>query len=744
MHANEAPPRRAGTILLREAIGMAPRGLGRGAARFLAIAMLVALGLLAGVLAGSDTAMAASISCQDVTLAATNVRSETESTHANFDAGTCIRVAQGTSAAYNSGFSLQAYTEAPVAVTTALWVLPSSIINGSGFRFNNSNPVKCTGTGCGVWARGDYAICYPLVGACQVTASYTYSGYPTTLTATVPAGEYKITNISVSYEQTVIPPSPYMPAFLGTQADIDLTVDYPGIDAVATWTAPKATLNSQSVPVTQTAGLPPGSRFPLGTTTVTYQADAGSGNVKAQSFAVRVSQRQAGSVTFVLSAPADRAATFTSSERALNVVVTARGGGGSSGAIPLPPGTYDFRFSVPGDLGIASASCSTGSRIDASARTGTITLGAGDAVTCTLTVLNSVRDTVALLSAIGAVRGQMALSFEPDLQRRLDRLAGRIRGGEISGFGMAYASQTLPLSLQVNTDGGSFALSLRDAQGKTEPVAATEALAGAGLVTDVDQGESLGQNFDIWLEGKYAKYDAAGGKGNFAALQGGIDYILADGLLVGLGAQLDWIDLNKPAGVGAANGLGLMVGPYLTASLGQGLYFDARAAFGVSQNVISPYGTYSDTTMGRRGLVTAALGGEMTVGALEIRPEARLSWYRELIAGYTDSLNVKIPDVATETGTLTFGPTFRLPYEVGNGVVLAPFARVNGIWTLVENNTAAGQPGVSTANLRAAVELGFDLDTLGGFAVSAAATYDGIGTQDYRALGGNVSIGQKF
>ncbi len=61
-----------------------------------------------------------------------------------------------------------------------------------------------------------------------------------------------------------------------------------GCDSLVTFMAPSATDNCGVVSVTQTAGLPSGSIFPVGTTVVTYQALDVNGNVNSCSFNVVV------------------------------------------------------------------------------------------------------------------------------------------------------------------------------------------------------------------------------------------------------------------------------------------------------------------------------------------------------------------------------------------------------------------------------------------------------------------------
>lgn len=435
---------------------------------------------------------------------------------------------------------------------------------------------------------------------------------------------------------------------------------------------------------------------------------------------------------------------FTSSETALTTSVTTSGGTGSSGPLLVGPGSYDFSFTVPSDIGIEAASCTEGGTIRA-ARSGSVELTAGSSVTCTITALDSVRDTVATISALAAIRSQLIIASGPDLQRRLNVLSGESGSGGLSGFGMSYLDPNLPLTLSMNSDASAFSFSYSGA-GSADP--AGQALAEAGLVTDPAAGQQLGTNLDVWLEGKYAKFDATGGNGGFAVLHGGLDYKVSNDLLFGVGAQFDWIGMDSSGGTGHAEGLGYLIGPYITANLSPGLYFDARAAWGQSFNDVSPYDTYTDSTTGERALITAALGGVTNLEALEIRPGARLSWYREEIAGYTDSLDVDIPSVTVETGTLEFGPTFRLPGELADGVTVAPFLSLSGVWTFAQTNTAtavSGQPGIEDVALRGVIEVGFDVDTEGGFTLSASGSYDGIGTGGgYEAIGGSLSVGQKF
>ena len=190
-----------------------------------------------------------------------------------------------------------------------------------------------------------------------------------------------------------------------------------------------------------------------------------------------------------------------------------------------------------------------------------------------------------------------------------------------------------------------------------------------------------------------------------------------------------------------------MVGPYLTARLANSLYIDAGLSWGLSDNHVSPYGTYEDGFSAERWLANAALIGEWDYDAFTIRPELKLSWFSEESETYTDSLDNRIPSVETALGTLEFGPTFLTDLALDNGYTLTPRGTVKGIWTFASEDRAGTNPaGLSRTveaaldGVRASIEAGADLSGGQGFALSLSVSYDGIGDGDYEALGLRIGV----
>ncbi len=404
-------------------------------------------------------------------------------------------------------------------------------------------------------------------------------------------------------------------------------------------------------------------------------------------------------------------------------------------------------------------------------------------------------------------RSELILANQPGIGRGLDRLNGRTGGATgISGFGLSLSHPGLPFSARLGRNEGSFAWSLRNTHAQSaktrleadlgaiagalriprsddtahnantptngpanihaltsaEPVANWKrsgsddstsssgvlALGPTDIAIDTDPAaDPMAQRFDMWAQGSYSAFSASGGKGRFAIVHAGADYLVNPNLLIGLGLQADWTTMDASKGA-QVKGYGFMAGPYATARLADGFYADARIAWGRSFNKISPFGTYTDPFRAERWLGSAALIGETSWNMLTIRPELRLSWFRERSKAYVDTLGVAIPAVTVETGTLEFGPTFTLkPFEIGSGLLLTPHLTVEGIWTFAQTNTAttvSQQPGLGETGVRGRVEAGLNLADDNGTSVNASAFYDGIGNADFKAWGAKLSVHKAF
>ena len=560
------------------------------------------------------------------------------------------------------------------------------------------------------------------------------------------------------------------PAIAGMPADQTITVDFPDEGAVATWIEPTATDNTPGVVIRQIAGPSSGSMFPLGATTVTYQATDANGNTATASFVVRVNQTPPGSVTFVVNLPADTTFQFTSAEPVLEATVAVVNGRGTSGPIQIRPGTYPIAFAAPAGVGIRDASCSSeGSTLDAMSGQGSVVVTSGVAVVCTVDALDSLAETSALIGEGLEARSQLVVANQPRRDRRLERLNGTPSAPTgINAFGLPVGG--LPFSANISQNSASFSYSLSrsdalgarpssatnlrpnvassSASGGLEGSTSTQAL-GRISATDAPLANSNagGRTYDIWLEGHLVRFEAGGGDGKFAIAHGGIDTLVGSNLLVGFGVQFDWMEFETSTG-GTFEGKGYMVGPYATLRLSEQLYLDGRLAYGRSSNTVDPFGFYQDDVDAERLLASASLIGEFHIDAYRIRPELRASYYRETTDAYVDSLGVAIGEGEASIGVVEFGPTVSRRFQLPNGGSVEPFAKADIVWTFDSSNAAAAVRSpetVTTEGVRGRLEAGFSLSGDGGSSLTASGYYDGIGdSNDFSEWGIKLRLQKRF
>jgi hypothetical protein len=406
--------------------------------------------------------------------------------------------------------------------------------------------------------------------------------------------------------------------------------------------------------------------FPAaGTRSITarYLGDALHAPSVSASFDVSVAQ---GSLIIrVDSGESDGVYGFTSPTAALNVSVATTGGQGSV-SVPLANGTYQLTGNdVSGlGLGFVAIACSTPqSSSDLAASAIRVVIADAETVTCTFRVRAAVADTTHLIEQMTQVRGQFLLSNLPDIGRRIDRLNGTF---------------SAPASLPQVLLGYLPHIMKADALSAGGSLAAIEAMSG-----------NAGSNeLDVWLEATFARVATSGRPTHLGALSAGADYVSSPDLLVGGFVQVD----QMRSGIGEGNGW--LAGPYATLRLSQALYLDVLAAFGRSDNAISPYSTYSDRFSATRYLLSASLSGSFSSAAWTVRPLADVSIFSETSDAYSNGFGLAIPSTTTTMGRLTVGPS--ITYELINNDVLDIRVGAAGLATFELSGTglSVGAPSV--------------------------------------------------
>ena len=562
------------------------------------------------------------------------------------------------------------------------------------------------------------------------------------------------------------------PVIAGMPADMSFDIDFPATSRSVSWSEPSASDNAPGVTLQRIEGPASGSAFPIGTTTITYEATDAAGNTARASFTVAVAQIPPGSVRFVVNSPDDGAFAFSSATPELNFTIQTSGGSGSGPAIQIRPGLYALAFTTPTGFGLTGASCSPAtSTVDIAAKTASVVVGSNAAIVCTIDALPARRETVEAIGAALDASARLIIANAPDVGRRIDRLnGGGGAPGSASAFGKTFASN-LPFSASLGIDEFRFAASLSGlrasraarrlsaaANADSVPAALAAsaqpasgmAMTGAAAATvSADIGAmtaSRGPRFDAWVEGVVAGFNGAvDSSGDFAVIHAGADYLITDDILIGVGIQADWLRTDTASG--HVDSAGWLAGPYLTARLGSNLYLDLRAAWGGAAFDVSPFGTYTDRVDSSRALYSGALIGDFRAGNLTIRPQARLTWYREETDAYVDSLSVAIPALTITTGVLSVGPTFEWTLQRDSGAVLTPSLGFDLIWTFEQENTATqftGAPGLDDTGLRARIEAGIGYTSQKGVTLGGSVFYDGIGSNTYESWGARATIRFNF
>ena len=392
-------------------------------------------------------------------------------------------------------------------------------------------------------------------------------------------------------------------------------------------------------------------------------------------------------------------------------------------------------------------------------------------------------------------RARLIASTEPDTARMHQRLAGSLYGGDNTepalpdgdagarlpggatppvyklaeeprsrglglkeGFAAADRTSRMginPLGFNGNAANGmgqfAFSTSLAKIRQAGETARANQAAiddeAGMGLgsMPRPQPVRAAPSSFDIWAQGSIYYYEDddlnVQRQGHASLIFAGADYLIHPAILVGLLVQSDWIS-ERSASLGtSASGNGWMAGPYISIGLTPNLFFDARAAWGKSDNSIDPLGVYTDNFSTDRSLVSAKLTGNWSYGRLWFRPSAEIAYFEETQLSYINELDFDIPEQSISLSRVSVGPEIGYPFGLENGSVLEPHVGVKGVWTLAQNEGPARLDNVGDDDaFQVRLELGVTLTTRSGISMRASGPYDGLGGDRFSAYEAWASI----
>ncbi len=256
--------------------------------------------------------------------------------------------------------------------------------------------------------------------------------------------------------------------------------------------------------------------------------------------------------------------------------------------------------------------------------------------------------------------------------------------------------------------------------------------------------------FDVWVEGQFVGYDDDTGginrDGDFNVLYFGADYLLAPGVLVGAIFQVDWTDeaVNDPSVRGEIDGTGWMAGPYIGLQFTDFLFFDARAAWGTSDNDI----WITDAAAGKRSgafdtdrwLASASLTGTHTFGAWRLSPQIGIDYGSESFDTYRNNLTQIVRGNDIGIGRFRGGAELGYRMQTSGGTIVEPTVSLEGLWNFDDDEFTVDGVPVDFDKGRAKLEGGVIVTMPSGWSFRGAGIYDGIGTNDFDAYGGQFWV----
>ena len=446
-----------------------------------------------------------------------------------------------------------------------------------------------------------------------------------------------------------------------------------------------------------------------------------------------------GSLTIVATtAPSiagDGSFSYASDITAVNgLTLNTSNGTASSAGFTVLRGTYAISQAANAEWDLSAITCTGdtdgGNVVDLANGTITIDLDPEEAMVCTFAnVRNEAYIQEVTLSAIRsfmAARADQILTNSP-------RLAQRMRSGDEATTPNHFSADFRDGRFQAN-----FSTSLNAIRAANE-----KSMPQSDVLAANNQG-GVGST-DIWFQATYSSVDdnRAGldAESDFGIYYLGADMMVSEDVMIGALIQWDTAETVTGALRSRVEGDGWMAGPYMVARLSENLYFDARGAYGQSENQVNPIGTYWDDFETDRWLLEANLTGDYFSGGWRISPEIGLAYFTEEQSAYTDSLGFTIPSQDITIGRLNFGPEFAYRMDNPNGGYFEPYVRVNGVWDY-DDADVYNSNGVLTSlgDFRADARLGFNAELSNGGILSGEVSVQGLGESDLEANSAMVRV----
>ncbi|MEQ8435844.1 MAG: Ig-like domain-containing protein, partial [Oceanicaulis sp.] len=480
----------------------------------------------------------------------------------------------------------------------------------------------------------------------------------------------------------------------------------------------------------------------------TPSGSIGTQAVRTQTIAIPVTVQiveRLGSLTLITTTAPDVAGDddfgFTSDIAAVDGRTLSTVNGTSRlGPLEVTRGQYSIRQTVPEGWRLQSISCAGdsdgGSSFDVANASVALDLDPNENLTCTFA---NVRDeayvqriTTTAIRDFMAQRADQLLTMSPSIGDRLRRGRAQAANGFSADFTEGRFDSAFALSLS----------GMREMGREGDPFADEDEPAYAGF--DFSNAGAPGV-IDVWVQASYSGVEdnraGLSSSNRFGLVYLGADMMINEDLLAGVLIQYDRMETTTGELRSEVEGDGWMAGPYMAMRIGENLYFDARGAWGRSDNTIDPLGLYVDDFETDRWLLEANLAGEIFRGNWRITPEAGLAWFSEDSGAYTDSLGFAIPGQSVTLGRLRFGPEFAYRFVKSEKAYIEPYMSLQAIYNFDQAeviNATGFLEGLSEFRADARVGLNAAFDN--GARLSGEITLNGLGDGEFDATSAMIRL----
>lgn len=402
--------------------------------------------------------------------------------------------------------------------------------------------------------------------------------------------------------------------------------------------------------------------------------------------------------------------------------------------VELPGGRLVFDVALPTGYILRGVSCPDGVTVGVSGTTVSLDPSEGvDLGACVLQIVDGVAASAAAVPAV-LQRNDILLSVELGLDHQLDRFGT----SESSDSGFPKPSGLGASTIAPASD--STAAPLAFSASLQQRYAPPQKLGAGGR----SPAAPISRAFNIWAEGYIAHVETdtrdGSSDGHAGVLFAGADYLLSPHVLLGLLVQYDEQQRSFDGAALRFSDHGWLVGPYAVFRLADETFLQVRAAAGQTQNDLRLDGVFDDSFDSDRWLVKARLLTNLKSGNWLVRPSVSVAYVEDELQAYHSSSGINIGQRTLSLGQMKFGPEIAYRYVTGDYVV-TPSLTVEGIWNFDRRDTGIGFDDlVDTAAVRGRIEAGTTFQNSRGTSLGFAASYDGIGTSDFTALGGRARL----